>query len=64
MTNRQQRRDADFDIKKYIKASNEIEGIYSEEEDAQSLLAWLIWTSAKHYHTPTSLDASDIKYPA
>lgn len=38
--NRQQRRDADFDIKKYIKASNEIEGIYSEEEDAQSLLAW------------------------
>ena len=35
-----QRRDADFDIKKYIKASNEIEGIYSEEEDAQSLLAW------------------------
>lgn len=40
MTNRQTRRDADFDIKKYIKASNEIEGIYSEEEDAQSLLAW------------------------
>lgn len=38
--NRQQRRDADFDIKKYIKASNEIEGIYSKEEDAQSLLAW------------------------
>jgi hypothetical protein len=38
--NREQRRAADFDIKKYIKASNEIEGIYSEEEDAQSLLAW------------------------
>lgn len=38
--NREQRRTADFDIKKYIKASNEIEGIYSEEEDAQSLLAW------------------------
>jgi Fic family protein len=38
--NREQRRSADFDIKKYIKASNEIEGIYSEEEDAQSLLAW------------------------
>ena len=40
MTNRSQRRSNDFDIKKYIKASNEIEGIYSEEEDAQSLLAW------------------------
>lgn len=40
MLNRQQRRDADFDVKKYIKASNEIEGIYSQEEDAQSLLAW------------------------
>lgn len=38
--NRQQRRQADFDIKKYIKASNEIEGIYSEEENEQSLLAW------------------------
>jgi Fic family protein len=38
--NREQKRAADFDIKKYIKASNEIEGIYSEEEDAQSLLAW------------------------
>lgn len=40
MTNRQQRRDSEFDVKKYIKASNEIEGIFSEEEDAQSLLAW------------------------
>jgi len=38
--NREQKRAADFDVKKYIKASNEIEGIYSEEEDAQSLLAW------------------------
>lgn len=38
--NRELRRSIDFDIKKYIKASNEIEGIYSEEEDAQSLLAW------------------------
>lgn len=38
--NREQRRAADFDILKYIKASNEIEGIYSEEENAQSLLAW------------------------
>lgn len=40
MANRKLRRSTDFDIKKYIKASNEIEGIYSEEEDAQSLLAW------------------------
>lgn len=38
--NREQRRAADFDVQKYIKSSNEIEGIYSEEEDAQSLLAW------------------------
>lgn len=38
--NRDQRRAADFDVKKYIKASNEIEGIYSDEENAQSLLAW------------------------
>lgn len=38
--NRQERRKIDFDIKKYIKSSNEIEGIYSEEEDTQSLLAW------------------------
>lgn len=40
MANRSQRRANDFDIKKYIKASNEIEGIYSEKEDAQSLAAW------------------------
>jgi Fic family protein len=38
--NRQQGREADFDVKKYIKASNEIEGIYSEKENAQSLAAW------------------------
>lgn len=40
MVNRQQRRDSDFDVKKYITGSNNIEGIYSDEEDAQSLLAW------------------------
>jgi Fic family protein len=40
MANREERRKVDFDVKKYIKSSNEIEGIYSEEEDAQSLLAW------------------------
>lgn len=45
--NREQRRDADFDVKKYIKSSNEIEGIYSEEEDAQSLLAWAYLDSLK-----------------
>jgi Fic family protein len=38
--NRETRRSNDFDIKKYIKASNEIEGIYSEKEDLQSLAAW------------------------
>lgn len=38
--NRATRRSNDFDIKKYIKASNEIEGIYSEEENLQSLNAW------------------------
>lgn len=40
MTNREDRRKADFDVQSYIKASNEIEGIYSEKEDAQSLAAW------------------------
>ena len=40
MANRQQRRDNDFDIRKYIKSSNAIEGITSEEEIEQSLLAW------------------------
>ena len=40
MVNRQQRRDNDFDIRKYIKSSNEIEGIYDDEEIEQSLLAW------------------------
>ena len=47
MLNREQRREADFDVKKYIKSSNEIEGIYSEEEDAQSLLAWAYLDSKK-----------------
>lgn len=40
MANREERRKADFDVVSYIKASNEIEGIYSEKEDAQSLAAW------------------------
>lgn len=40
MANREQRRASDFDVKAYIKASNEIEGIYSEQENAQSLAAW------------------------
>jgi len=40
MANRKERRQNDFDVKDYIKASNEIEGIYSEKEDAQSLAAW------------------------
>ena len=38
--NRATRRSNDFDIKKYIKASNEIEGIYDPNEDLQSLNAW------------------------
>jgi hypothetical protein len=38
--NRAERRSNDFDIKKYIKASNEIEGIYDPNEDLQSLNAW------------------------
>lgn len=40
MANREERRNADFDVKSYIKASNEIEGIYSEKENLQSLAAW------------------------
>lgn len=40
MANREERRKNDFDVKSYIKASNEIEGIYSEKEDLQSLAAW------------------------
>lgn len=38
--NRATRRSNDFDVKKYIKASNEIEGIYDPNEDLQSLNAW------------------------
>ena len=40
MANREERRKNDFDVKSYIKASNEIEGIYSEKENLQSLAAW------------------------
>lgn len=40
MANREERRANDFDVQKYIKASNEIEGIYDEREDKQSLVAW------------------------
>lgn len=48
--NRAERRSNDFDVKAYIKASNEIEGIYSEEEDAQSLLAWAYLDSCELLH--------------
>lgn len=38
--NREQRRANDFDIRKYIKGSNAIEGIYDDREIDQSLVAW------------------------
>lgn len=40
MANREQRRANDFDVRKYIKGSNAIEGIYDEEEIDQSMVAW------------------------
>lgn len=49
--NRETRRKADFDVKKYITSSNAIEGIHSEEEDAQSLIAWAFidsWKIIRH----------------
>lgn len=40
MANREQRRANDFDIRKYIKGSNAIEGIHDDREIDQSLVAW------------------------
>lgn len=40
MANRETRRANDFDIRKYIKGSNAIEGITDEREVDQSLVAW------------------------
>lgn len=40
MANRETRRANDFDIRKYIKGSNAIEGIHDDREIDQSLVAW------------------------